>query len=219
MLKKLFGGKDNKDNEENEFQFNAYQPTTNTCPYCSHKLEKIPSRKKKCPECEKYIFVRFGKLYTEDEKDIFDWLNHYNVQELDISRDDFNKTRQKLSKEFGFVASVNDTAWRLLNTINTPDTSYQYRKQIYMAMHHILMLEKKKTRHIEIKINKMELLDLKKAGIKHVKIYTCNDDHVCGQCNNLSGKVFDIEKVLKEMPIPNKCENEQCRCWYVPHFE
>jgi SPP1 gp7 family putative phage head morphogenesis protein len=81
------------------------------------------------------------------------------------------------------------------------------------------MLENKKTRHIEVEINKMELLDLKKAGIKQVKIYTCNDDHVCGQCKKLSGKVFEIDKALKEMPIPNNCENDKCRCWYVAHFD
>lgn len=45
------------------------------CPYCSKKLEKKPSRKKKCPHCENYIYSRtrpYDKkkiLITESEID------------------------------------------------------------------------------------------------------------------------------------------------------
>ena len=35
------------------------------CPYCGGKLEKKPTRKKKCPHCSEFIMVRKGELYTE----------------------------------------------------------------------------------------------------------------------------------------------------------
>ena len=35
------------------------------CPYCSTKLNKTPLRKTKCPACSQYIYVRKGKLVTE----------------------------------------------------------------------------------------------------------------------------------------------------------
>lgn len=62
---------------DKEFEFTTQSPTTKTCPYCGGKLEKIPTRKTKCPECGNYIFVRQGKLYTEEEKDIRDYLMRY----------------------------------------------------------------------------------------------------------------------------------------------
>jgi len=208
MFKKLFGGKDSK------YNFTIQEPTTDTCPYCGAKLDKIPTRKKKCPECGNYIFVRFGKLYTEEEKNIKDFLDRYTLQELGINRDDFNKTRQKLSEEFGAVASVNDTAWRLLNSINMNDKSYRDRRFIYTEMQQILISEGKNAKHIKFEIERMGLLEYKQEGVKRVEIKTCNDDHVCDQCKKLNGKVFDIDDALREMPIPTMCENDECRCWY-----
>jgi len=210
LFKKLFGAKDNK------YKFTVQEPTTKTCPYCGANLEKIPTRKKKCPECGNYIFVRFGKLYTEDEKNIKDFLGRNTIQELGINRDDFNKTRQKLSEEFGAVASVNDTAWRLLNSINMNDKSYLERMYIYKEMHHILLSEGKNARHIKFEIERMGLLHYKQEGWKKVSIVASYDDNVCDRCKKLNGKAFDIDDALREMPIPTMCENEQCRCIYSP---
>ena len=37
------------------------------CPYCKKDLEKVPTRKKQCPQCGKDIYVRGGKLLTHRE--------------------------------------------------------------------------------------------------------------------------------------------------------
>ena len=37
------------------------------CPYCQHRLDKIPTRKTKCLDCGKPIYVRAGDLLREDE--------------------------------------------------------------------------------------------------------------------------------------------------------
>jgi len=209
MFKKLFGKNDK------EFEFTTQSPTTKTCPYCGVKLAKIPKRKKKCPNCENYIFVSKGKLYTKEEKDIRDWL--IRVEHLGISRKVFNKAREELSSQFGFIASINDTAWRILNSINTPNKSYEDRKQIYLAMSYILSLEDKSTKEIMAKAHQMDLLRFKDEGFTKVRIHTYGgqyDDSVCDECKRLSKMVFDIDKALDTMPIPNRCENKDCRCSY-----
>lgn len=43
------------------------QPSFMRCPYCRRKLDKIPQRKSKCPECGEMIYVRKGDLLREDE--------------------------------------------------------------------------------------------------------------------------------------------------------
>jgi len=48
------------------------------CPYCAAALEKKPSRKKKCPDCNNFIYVRtrpFDRkrvLVTEAQRDLID---------------------------------------------------------------------------------------------------------------------------------------------------
>jgi hypothetical protein len=43
------------------------KPAFVRCPYCQHKLDKVPTRKTKCPDCGKPIYVRAGDLLREDE--------------------------------------------------------------------------------------------------------------------------------------------------------
>jgi len=225
MVKKLFGRKSDKNNtsdEDEKYQFTTKKPTTKTCPYCGAKLEKIPNWKNgkmDCPHCERVIVVRSVKLFTEDEANVRDRLESINRTLLDfeITRQNFNSTRQRLSKEFSLRASVNDTVWRILNTINTPDRSYQNRKFIYLAMEEILRSEGKNTNDIMAKVHKMDLLEMKElnknSGIKMVaKIHTANDEFVCDECRKLSEKVFTVDEALKTMPIPHRCTNENCRC-------
>ncbi len=45
------------------------KPSFVRCPYCQHKLEKVPKRKTSCPDCGKPIYVRGGDLLREDELD------------------------------------------------------------------------------------------------------------------------------------------------------
>jgi len=46
------------------------------------------------------------------------------------------------------------------------------------------------------------------------KILTRNDDLVCDECKKLSDMTFTIDEFLKTMPVPHKCTNAKCRCWY-----
>lgn len=221
MLKKLFSGKDSKNNKDDKYKFVTQEPTTKTCPNCGSKLEKIPKWKNgkvDCPHCGDVIVVRSGKLFAEDEAKVRDWLESVNrtLFDFEISREKFNSIRQGLSKKFGLKASVNDTLWRILNSVNTPDKSYQSRKFIYLAMKGILRKEGKKTHEIMVQAHRMDLLDAKENTPNLVAIIlTCNDDYVCDECKKLSTMTFTIDEALETMPIPYSCTTENCRCGYA----
>ena len=60
------------------------------CPHCGGVLEKKPKRKKKCPLCNNYIYVRTSPstsdkiLVTEEEAKKIDWLKkleNYGITE------------------------------------------------------------------------------------------------------------------------------------------
>lgn len=221
-----------------EYVFTTPKQNTDSCPYCGFWFEKAPTRKKKCPKCQQYIFVRFGQLCTEEEKEIFDWLEHYWIkEELGITRELFNKTRQKLSREFGCVASVRDTEWRILNQINTPEKSFTYRKFAYQAMAKILEEEGRSADNVLAEAHKMEILegklhneiwaeslhqellvvkqmDKELGRETRVEVMTANDEYVCEECRRLSQKTFTIDEALEFMPIPRQCTSIKCRCSY-----
>ena len=111
---------------ENEFSKSVY------CPNCKKILSKMPSRKEKCPHCGEIIRVRNRTLITEEDSQIYDWL--MRLEYLGITKKDFDDQREELSKEFGIRASVNDTIWRILNSLvvihvnNDIKLEYVYRQ-------------------------------------------------------------------------------------------
>ena len=94
------------------------------CPYCNNTLEKKPGRKKKCPSCNNFIYVRTrpkdGKkvLVTREQTEILEeqWsiVNGTHAQFLRNKRIIENE-RRSLAKKFGREPSENDIRWSLLN--------------------------------------------------------------------------------------------------------
>jgi hypothetical protein len=156
-------------------------------------------------------------LFSADEANVRDRLDAINraLFDIEFTREDFNATREKLSREFGCKASVNDTLWRMLNLIDKPDKDYQIRKFIYFAMSYILLWEGKSSNEVMAKFHRMDLLNAKvnTPGLVAV-IHTRNDEYVCDECKKLSKMTFTIDEALRDMPIPHKCTNENCRCGY-----
>jgi hypothetical protein len=183
------------------------------CPYCKSALDVKPSRKKKCPNCGEYIYVRKGKLVTEEDAKIGDWLER--VSHFRITKKTFLEHRESLSKQFKQEASINDTAWRILNLLIRENKSHFDIKLIYLEMAHIVSLEGKNPKPYLAEAAKQELLELKAEGAKKVKISTLNDYSTCKACSKLEGKVYTIDQALFSLPIPNLCENVSgCRCSY-----
>lgn len=66
------------------------------CPYCNNPLEKKPTRKKKCPSCGEYIYVKKGQLYKEDdlkkyEEEMTKDAEKNRIEYLSLSQSDVKK--------------------------------------------------------------------------------------------------------------------------------
>lgn len=94
------------------------------CPYCNCSLEKKPGRKKKCPECNNYIYVRTSPktgekiLITEAQIDIIEeqWSIINGTHSEYIQRKKIiEKEGKSLKKKFGREPSENEIKWSLLN--------------------------------------------------------------------------------------------------------
>ncbi len=119
------------DDEQLSEQFPATKPepvstiiglTTAECPYCEHQLAKMPGRKKKCPACNKFIYVRTRPqdrvriLVREDQLSAVE-------EQWDIIRpfvfiggqDRLETTKQDLRERFGHEPSRSDVQWALFN--------------------------------------------------------------------------------------------------------
>jgi hypothetical protein len=192
------------------------EPEPAPCPYCGVILEPRPKRKKKCPHCAQYVFVRRGTLLTKEEAAIDDWLKQ--VDHLHVTRKAFDRQRQKLGEQFGSTPSVNDTAWRILNNLLMTRQRHHDQQLIYLEMARIVRAEGKRDfRPYLAEAAKHELLELKEGGFfDRVTVTTCNDEHVCRACRALTRETFTIDEALATLPVPNNCQSEEgCRCGYI----
>lgn len=188
--------------------------TAATCPYCKAALEKPPARKKACPSCGQFIFVRRGMLVTEEEAQIQDWT--VRLEGIGITRSMFDRERQSLTQRFNRAASATDAIWGLLNQRVLQVKSFHERKIIYLEMANVLRQEGKSFNHILTEAAKQDLLNAQQLGIKRVEILTANDGNVCAGCRAHAGRVLTIKDALATTPIPNDCASPNgCRCMYL----
>lgn len=98
------------------------------CPYCGNVLEKMPGRKKKCPSCSNFIFVRTrpldGKrvLIREDQKEEMEeqWaIKHDVYEEFSTGRwgtkEELESMRDELRKRTGREPLERDVQWQLFH--------------------------------------------------------------------------------------------------------
>jgi len=110
-----------------EFQVKGFKEIgkVDCCPYCKEKLDKIPTRKKKCPNCKKFIFSRTRPsdrkkiLVTEKQKKEVEaqWVLYHEIKkEADLMEDpDFASAKKELTIQFGKEPFMNDVKWRVFN--------------------------------------------------------------------------------------------------------
>jgi len=232
FFKKIFSKQNNNTEKESEA----------VCPYCKKVLEQQPLRKKKCPFCKNFIYVRTlpsnrGKvLVTEDEAKKINlewekvnlrnkWLN--NLKQYGITEKDFHIHKDKLSKKFGQEASGQDVIWSIFNELLTKIKDLHTLKMIYYEMALFLNEEGKDFFTVLQQSAKMELMQFKKEEFtKKVRILTAGEDS-CEACQRLENMVFTIEEALEKLPIPCKeCTRKLydktrgfCRCCYVAEIE
>ena len=84
FLKKLFSN-ENPSGSNKKQQKLATVLNKAYCPYCQYEFPETPTRKKKCPNCGNYVYVRKGILLTEEQVNIEDWISR--VEALGITRE------------------------------------------------------------------------------------------------------------------------------------
>jgi len=180
------------------------------------QLEIAPKKKKNCQYCGQAIFVRNKLLMTEDDAKIEDWL--VRLAQFGITKNDLKKTRQILSEQFGVLASINDTVWRILNNQVIARNSFHTIEIAYYEMARLASMEGKDPMPYCSHALQLQLNQLKSEGVKTVKIvgYGMRSDSSCEKCKLLHGETFDMEIALQDLPIPRLCENEfGCKCSYI----
>lgn len=190
------------------------------CPYCNAILDPVPTRKKECPSCGKFIYVRTRPsdrqpiLVTEEEAKSLDALKNLNV-----SQKEYQNTEKELSKKYKTAPSQGDIVWailnqRLLSAMKKND--WQEMKMLYWQQARLLYEQGKEFFRLLQEASRCELRNYQSSGVcKKVEILTAGDQS-CDKCNALNGKVFTIKNALETMPIPVKdCEKRWCRCCYV----
>jgi len=94
------------------------------CPYCHQALDKIPSRKTKCPHCGEFMFVRTRPkdnarvVVTKEEADRIEeeWAIVHGTHDIYIAnKKRIEKEKETLRRKFGKEPSDNDVEWSLLN--------------------------------------------------------------------------------------------------------
>ena len=188
------------------------------CPYCGNELEKKPTRKKKCPHCSEYFYVRQGELYTEQQaKDLTfkrKWLNI--LERFGGTEKMFVQKRKELSKRFDFEASVNDTIWGMMMELPSKQEDPIDTERLYIWMGQFVEEEDKDPApYIKQAMTMMEKrIRLEVRGLSKLSVATCNDDLVCESCKEASERVLTRDEFLEKMPIASGCLNPSgCRCW------
>lgn len=189
------------------------------CPHCRAALDPKPKRKAKCRYCGQAFVVRGGVLLTEEEAAIQDWLSR--LESLGVTRKDFDSHRQQLSRQFGFKAPVNDTIWRILNSLITAKADHVQLVRVYVEMAGLLRLEGKDARWCSEEARRHHLLevieglrDSAHSGFDmRLVVSTCNDSLVCPVCQALAKRTYTLAEA--ESLLTSTCRSEGgCRCSY-----
>ena len=149
------------------------------------------------------------------------WLR--DLKRFGVSEKDYDKLEETLTKRFGKKASEKDVIWGLYNNAVTRNLNDLHTvSQIYSSM--ALFIEEEgihdPTKFYELS-NQFLLKYYKVGGISEVRyLAASSSSRTCKACGKMDGKIFKINKILKNLPVPNKkCTNmgkggkfRQCRC-------
>jgi hypothetical protein len=195
----------------------------------------MPRRKKKCPSCGEYIFVRTKQglfpspLLTEQDARVVDHFQRLKGSEgPGIGQADFLKERQKLAQQLGTEPESGDVAWSLCQGILHRFTRAGRPPPSPLSFEMALLLYGQGRDFLELLQQSARTTLTQYAGwgvAERVEIRAIPD--ACDFCRRLSGRVLTIEDALDQMRIPcRECSFELspgkpgwCRCSYVPVVE
>ncbi len=198
------------------------------CPYCAASLRDMPKKKKKCPACGNYIYVRTKQnlfpsvLLTEEDALAVDGFENLKVYE--VTKQDFTKEKNRLLKEERTEVSSIDVCLKLYDNLLLRTTDLHVLNMLHLQRALFLYYTNREF-FTDLQMSaKMELMVYKQQGNERVSISTCGDAS-CPDCNKLSGRVYTIDEALREKPIPCKACTFRlhggsvgwCRCRYTPY--
>ncbi|RJP46306.1 MAG: hypothetical protein C4583_19210 [Anaerolineaceae bacterium] len=172
------------------------------CPNCNLELQTRPSRKENCPYCGDFILVRHGKLVTEEQAKVMDWLVRLEI--FGVTRRDFDRQREALSKQFGNRASVNDTVWRILNNlILRLGKSSVLLEQVYREMASLASNEGKDPTQYLIQAKKVGGRFQNASAIPQKQVFLAHDELRYIRQLRKEGKIDKADALLlKAEPTP-----------------
>jgi hypothetical protein len=114
--------------------------------------------------------------------------------------------------------------WGILNEFVSKSRDLHSIKMAYYEMARLAQEEGKDTKPFIAEALRIELKELKKQGIKTVRIVNyggrSDDPSTCSKCKLLYGHKLDIDIAIKTLPVPTMCENQfGCRCSYISEQE
>lgn len=206
------------------------------CPYCGVVLDKRPKRKKECPHCGNYIFLRRkpgcqDKVFvTESEAQAIDEENRRAARrdhwmtilgQFGVIQSDYERMKRQLRRRFKSEPADGDIIWGLLNKLTTELADLQDLRMLYGHQAHFLAWEGRDFLTPLRESYKCSLLHLKQAGCKSVRVCAMGPGQACQPCQQQDGRVLGIDAALREMPLPCRdCATEIngrqgfCRCQY-----
>jgi hypothetical protein len=196
------------------------QFTTNECPNCHIKFEKVPTRKTKCKSCGKEFYVRTHYLtkekilLSESKKRKYeiqsteyyfekDWIR--KVADIGVTESDIEENRKELREKWGpGHPSFRDLMWRTFNkqvmVLSKKRASFYEFKMLYFNWGLFAFEIDVDPTHLLQQMHKFELLDIQKSGF-YDKVIISSVGECCNGCKELNGKEFDLDELLPEQDI------------------
>ncbi|MBI2415792.1 MAG: hypothetical protein HYV33_03970 [Candidatus Kerfeldbacteria bacterium] len=144
-----------------------------------------------------------------------------NLSPYGMGKKDFEIEKNELEKKFGQQPTDQDVLYSLFNKLVVQTSDFQDLKSIYYSMALFLNEEGHDSLNANRSSAKMGLAALKNFGVKKVEILVNSG---CEECQKLAGQIFDIDKAMTDLPIPNQAckydlnnnDKPLCRCEYLP---
>jgi hypothetical protein len=184
---------------------------TYSCPYCGHDLKVIPQRKRKCPSCEKPVYIKS----TPDNR-AKSIMTEAQAMAAEEQWRLYNLRQKSLSSLFPFGLSERDIEKeKALGAASDPD-AVVYAEEDGRPFHEYL-----------VEANRCELQRYKQQGVRKVEILTSGFGNACAECETNARRVLAIDDALQLMPLPHpRCTHTIagkragfCRCSYLPAFD
>ncbi|MEN6442849.1 MAG: minor capsid protein [Methanoregula sp.] len=230
------GSQDTRNNPKkiSDIEFTAIGNTEPICPYCDFKFDKMPLKKKQCPNCHNFIRSKTRPLdnrkvlIKEDQMDELErqWFVKNGNSHGSIRLGATPEVKQQLSEKLANQIEGNSNQLKGLSIESEKKVKkivadgIRFEKNLGQISHEIVEqvdgvnLERARSliNTITMKSINSEARDrYKKTGIKKLERLVARDEKTCDKCAALDGKIFTLEEAAK---IDAEA-HEGCRCTWI----